>query len=109
MGRSRQKTSRQRLTVIVMRLLKALASLDLTKQFDICVDFIKTGGKDGKGTGAPNGLGQGQEGRQTLYKVRVPLPIQSGPAFGTAGRAARRANLAPLPLTPALVRRKAGI
>ena len=46
----------------------ALAALPLETAFNISVEFIKSGGEDGKGTGASNAFGQNQEGRKNLYK-----------------------------------------
>ena len=45
-----------------------LAALPVETAFNICSEFIKSGGEDGKGTGIPNGFGQAQEERKTLYK-----------------------------------------
>ena len=45
-----------------------LAALPIETAFNICSEFIKSGGEDGKGTGIPNGFGQAQEERKTLYK-----------------------------------------
>ena len=42
---------------------EALASLPSETQFEICAKFIATGGEDGKGTGVPSMLGQGQKER----------------------------------------------
>mmetsp|Transcript_24417 Transcript_24417/g.24681 ORF Transcript_24417/g.24681 Transcript_24417/m.24681 type:complete len:135 (+) Transcript_24417:61-465(+) len=38
------------------------------RRFEIAVEFIRTGGSDGKGTGAPSTLGFGQKERLEYYK-----------------------------------------
>ena len=52
---------------------EALAQLPPDQQFEICAKFIETGGDDGKGTGVPSMLGQGQKER--LECEPPPLPV----------------------------------
>mmetsp|Transcript_4 Transcript_4/g.10 ORF Transcript_4/g.10 Transcript_4/m.10 type:complete len:131 (-) Transcript_4:363-755(-) len=47
---------------------KAFAALDPTRRFEVAVEFIRTGGSDGKGTGVPSALGFGQKDRLEYYK-----------------------------------------
>lgn len=54
---------------------EALAQLPPDQQFEICAKFIETGGDDGKGTGVPSMLGQGQKER--LECEPPPLPVDA--------------------------------
>ena len=61
---------------------EALAALGPEKAFSICTAFIKSGGDDGKGTGVPNALGQGQEERKVRHQAShsAPTVCAAGPA-----------------------------
>lgn len=52
---------------------EALAQLPPDQQFEICAKFIETGGDDGKGTGVPSTLGQGQKERLECTPSRLGL------------------------------------